>query len=156
MIILIVASVAYSQQKDKAKNLTYAEIFGNGLFFSVNYERIISENLSVRVGLGNVYGSSASNSGEHHSLESFPLAMINYLIEIYGNNYFEIGAGGLIAASGFSFFNTYETTFAIVPTIAAGYRYSPADRGFFFSITIDLFSADYTYPWGGIGVGFIF
>ncbi|HKI79138.1 MAG TPA: hypothetical protein VKA26_11410 [Ignavibacteriaceae bacterium] len=40
-------------KKIERNNLFFFEIGGNGLFLSLNYERYISDNLSIRVGWGN-------------------------------------------------------------------------------------------------------
>ncbi|MFZ6032411.1 MAG: hypothetical protein ACOYVE_03770 [Melioribacter sp.] len=61
-------------------NSIYAEVFGNAGGYSINYERIVFENLSVRAGFMFVSDASA-----------FP-ALVNYRIYA-GENYFSVGAG---------------------------------------------------------------
>jgi hypothetical protein len=138
-------------------NIVYAELLGNGLFSSVNYERIISKNVDLRFGLGFAFSNSQSNSGSHHTTAFFPLAMANYLIDIYGNNYIEIGGGMLIASTEFEISDTFaQSTNVFVPTIAIGYRYSPKNGGIFFSAAFDMFILGTVTPWGGLGIGYRF
>lgn len=158
IIFLLAAGASYSQEKENANNTIYAELLGNGLFSSLNYERTISNDFCMRLGLGFAFSNSESNSGGHHTTAFIPLAMLNYLIEIYGNNYFELGAGAILASSEFTISDTFErASFTAVPTFAFGYRNSPKEGGIFFSAAFDLF----TYPpdimpWGGLGIGYKF
>ncbi len=157
MFFLIATTFVYSQGIEKKNNIIYAEIFGNGLFASLNYERAISDNFTARVGLGYVFSNSESNSGSHHDFGFLPLAMLNYLIEIHGNNYFELGAGALLASSALTSNSNFESTNAIEPTFAIGYRYSPKAGGIFFSAAFDMFPAPgKIYSWGGLGIGIRF
>ncbi len=149
-------NTAADNQKIK-NNIIYLEFAGNGLFSSLNYEGILSNNFSIRLGIGYEYDYSVSNSGSHHTDSFFPLVMFNYLIDVYGNNYIELGGGALIASSAFSISDSFgPSTTAIVPTTAIGYRYSPKDGGFFFSAAFDMFIVSGVFPWGGIGFGIRF
>ncbi len=159
ILILLVSALAFPQKKGTADNNVYLELLGSGLFSSINYEHTYSNNFTMRFGVGWVFSNSVSNSGGHHSIAFFPLAMGNYLIDIYGNNYLEIGGGFLIAASELTFSDTFNnpTNITIVPTFALGYRYSPKDGGVFFSIAFDLFTyPPQVMPWAGLGFGYKF
>jgi hypothetical protein len=158
IIILVASSVAFSQQEQKSNNIIYIELLGNGLFSSLNYEYAISNNFSARIGLGYAFSNSESNSGAHHDFAFLPVAMLNYLFQIHDNNYLEIGAGALISASDLSSSPGFESTVAVVPTFALGYRYSPKNGGFFFSAAFDMFSVSLSSvaPWAGLGLGYRF
>ena len=149
---------AAAVQKIKTKNnIIYLELAGNGLFSSLNYEGILSDNFSIRLGTGYAFSNSVSNSGGHHTDSFFPLVMLNDIIDVYGNNYIEFGGGALIVASAFTISDSFEPSIiAIVPTTAIGYRYSPKDGGFFFSAAFDMFIGSGIFPWGGIGFGIRF
>lgn len=138
--------------------IIYAELLGNGIYSSLNYERIVSDNFSIRLGVGYVFSNSVSNSGGHHDYAFLPLAMVYYLVALNNSNYLELGGGALFAYSGLSSEISYETTFTIAPTAAIGYRYSPKDGGFFLSAALDIFPepAGKIFPWGGLGVGYSF
>ncbi len=127
-------------------NIFYAELFGNGFFSSLNYERVVSKYFSIRLAMAIIFSSSSSNSGSHTDFGVFPFMMVNFLLNIHGNNYFEFGAGSFV------FFEAFFPDFAI------GYRYSVKEGGFFFSLTFDIVSVteNKMIPWGGIGVGFSF
>lgn len=156
-IVLIAAVSAYPQTMENKNNIVYAELLGNGLFSSVNYERVISNNFDLRLGLGFAFDNSESNSGSHHTTAFFPLAMANYSIDIYGNNYVEIGGGVLIASTDFIISDTFsQSSLVFVPTTAIGYRYSPKNGGFFFSAAFDMFIMAGVTPWGGLGIGYRF
>ncbi|MHB8338209.1 MAG: hypothetical protein ACYDEE_12415 [Ignavibacteriaceae bacterium] len=83
--------------------------------------------------------------------------MANYLFDIYGNNYVEIGGGVLITSTDLIISDTIFTTMStIVPTTAISYRYSPKNGGFFFSAAFDMFIMAGVTPWGGLGIGYRF
>ena len=157
LLILLVCTFAFPQEKGTANNNIYLELLGNGILSSINYEHTYSNNFTMRIGVGWVFSNSESNSGGHHSTAFFPLAMGNYLIDIYGNSYLEIGGGFLIASSNLTFSDSFEpTSLTVVPTFALGYRYSPKDGGFFFSIALDAFTVTGVQPWAGLGLGYKF
>jgi len=142
-IFLITTAFTYPQNVTNKNNILYVELFGNGVTASFNYERVMSNHFSTRLGLGFIYTTSESNSGYHRDFGFLPLVMINYLYQIYGNNYFELGGGAITSLV------SYE------PTFAAGYRYSPNNGGFFFSLALDMFTNfdNNSFYWGGMGIG---
>ncbi len=159
ILVLLACTFAFPQEKETANNNIYLELLGNGILSSINYEHTYSNNFTMRIGVGWVFSNSESNSGGHHSTAFFPLAMVNYLIDIYGNNYLEIGGGFLIATSELTFSDSFNNpnNITFVPTFALGYRYSPKDGGFFFSLAFDLFTyPPQVMPWGGLGLGYKF
>jgi len=130
---LSAAAAVYPQSIESSDNIIYAELLGNGLFSSINYERVISNNFDLRFGLGFAFSNSESNSGSHHTTAFLPVVMGNYLIDIYGDNYLEAGGGVLISSTEFQISDTFTQPINVfVPTIAIGYRYSPKDGGVFF------------------------
>jgi len=151
-------SFIFPQTIAHSTNIIYAELLGNGLLSSLNYERVISNDFSVRFGVGFSFDNSESNSGGHHTTAFFPLAMANYLIDLYGNNYLEIGGGVLVSSTNFSIStdNYPQSESVVVPTTAVGYRYSPKDGGIFFSAAFDTFIFSGIAPWAGIGIGYRF
>ena len=158
IILLAAVSLSFAQEKETANNNIYFELLGNGLYSSLNYEHTLSSIATVRLGMGFAFSNSESNSGAHHTTAFFPLMMLNYLLDIYGNNYFEIGGGFLIATSDLTFSDTINnpTSITVVPTFALGYRYSPKHGGFFFSIALDAFTVTGVQPWAGLGLGYKF
>ncbi len=88
-----------------ARNAVYLELLGSGFLGSLNYERIFSEYISIRVGLSYV-----------------PVTMINFTLG--GSSKFEAGIGMI-----------YFSKEGVKPSITIGYRYQPYAQGFFFRAT---------------------
>jgi hypothetical protein len=107
----------------RAKSV-YAEIGGNGLEFSVNYDFRFAkkqDGFGARAGIGiiaNIDGSAVT----------FPLG-VNYLLG-KRSNYLEAGLGVTIVNFNSNFFgnNLKSTTSLFVPSL--GYRYQPICNGF--------------------------
>jgi hypothetical protein len=153
------------EEPRKAHNVIFLELGGNGLVYSINYERLIDEtDFSLRVGASYIsIGASSGGSTASASLMTFPV-LGNYYLG--GKNHkLQLGAGltfmqitvgagggksGLVEASGF----------VPAPTAVIGYRYIPARGGFAFSVGFTPFiipSGDkVVFPWAGISFGGIF
>lgn len=122
-------------QSTDSKNAMYVEAFGPGLFYSINYERFISTDFTVRGGV-----SIFPMNGET-SQSTFIIApiMCNYLFG-NGNSKLEIGGGiDLVTINGEEYgdLSRYESTFSetsILLVGSFGYRYQPSDGGFHFRI----------------------
>ncbi len=105
--------------------------------------------------MGFAFSNSESNSGSHHTTAFFPVVMGNYLIDIYGDNYIEVGDGVVISLTKFEISDTFTQSINVfVPTI--GYRYSPKSGEVFFSAAFDMFILGSTTPWAGLGTGYRF
>lgn len=132
-----------------AQNAVYIEAFGQGVFYSLNYERRITQDVSLRGGI------TAWNG-----LIGFPL-MVNALLGQDGD-YFEIGVG-LVAGYTTSWLlssRSYITSGKglVYGTATVGYRYEPYKGGFLFRIgfTPILAHHDLFIPLGGVSVGYAF
>jgi hypothetical protein len=129
-----------------AWNNAFVELGGNAFFGSLNYERLITEYCSIRVGIN-------------------PLLLLGTLSAslFMGDEYIiEMGAGiahTIIPVSGARNSRAYS---AIL-----GYRYQPKNSGFLFRITFTpLFEAQFNlfrgsgnpsdFPWGSISIGCTF
>ena len=80
------------------KNAVYAELLGNGIFGSINYERQITNEpkLSARVGIGFWYNLGilgSSNSGY-----TIPISL-NYMLDLNKNNYLDFAIGSTFLQS---------------------------------------------------------
>lgn len=125
------------EPKIAAPNAIYVEVgtlFLIGGSVSVNYERTILPNLSLRAGLGSGYGFS-----KYGGSQLTGQAMVNYFSAIDGGR-FEIGAGVAVSQSKVRIFD-YDNT--VSPAIAIGYRYQPSEGGFMFRV-----GAAWTYGFG--------
>ena len=134
ILVLLACTFAFPQEKETANNNIYLELLGNGLFSSLNYEYTISNNFTMRFGVGFAFSNSESNSGGHHTTSFLPLAMGNYLIDFYGNNYFEIGGGflivpGLVGATSMPLLNAIGSSLVSVAAFGATAAISYAISG---------------------------
>ena len=140
------ADVGSAPQPDQAKNALYVELAT--LIFtgaaSINYERILTDNVSLRVGYG-VAGAffvvgTASGNG--------PQVMAHFFFG-EGTAKFELGAGAAFMFSEATefIFDTSADELLIFPSIALGLRLQPYDGGFF-----GRFGTAWTY---GYGIGFV-
>jgi hypothetical protein len=141
----------------KAKNLVYLELLGNGIAYSVNYERMLTDDLSARLGFS--YLSVTIGSGESAVKADVVTApmLLNYTVG--GRNHrAELGAGATVlyasASSSSGGVTSSGEGAAIVGTGVVGYRYSPADGGFVFRAGFTpLFGKGGFLPWGGMSFG---
>ena len=156
-LILLLTSVPASAQSTKdgethfARNAVYLEALGPGVFYSFNYERRLTEIMSLRGGF------TAWNG-----LVGFPL-MVNGLLG-QDEDYFEIGVGlvpgytpiSLLPSRSFIIRGTGNEV--VYGTATLGYRYQPHDGGLLFRISFTpIFERHNTFmSWGGISAGYAF
>lgn len=144
-----------------AKNAVFVELVGNGLLYSVNYERLFeSPDLGVRVGASYMsFGASGGGASSQVSYASFPIVGSYYL---GGENHkLQLGAGATLvyvssAASSGTLVGS-ASGLVPMPTGVLGYRYIPAKGGFAFSIGLTPVYVPGTggsfLPLGGISFG---
>lgn len=135
----------------QAKQAFFAELLGNGLIFSVNYDVRFTENpggWGGRLGIGYV-GSVEGGGG----VVTIPI-MVNNLLGKDGK-YFEVG-GGLTFITGTADFAGSENNSEIVGTLAFMYRRQPEDGGFMWKIGLSPIIADGVFfpIWPGVGFGY--
>jgi hypothetical protein len=158
-----------------APNSVYAEGLGAGLIYSLNYERMVTDDVAVRVGFGYLsVGASASAGGttssSSASLVTVPITASYTGIRTRGGAGLELGGGStLIYTSGSaSGAGTAASGAGLTPTVVAmvGFRLHPVDHaGFNFRVGamalggqgLGLSNADPTkfgfIPWGYISMG---
>ena len=147
LAFLIITPAGWSQNIDRATNVLYLELGGNNIFYSLNYEKEVINNLNLRVGLSIMPITEFTNSGKRSNSNFIGSIMSNYFIQIKNDNYLELG-GGLSYG--------LETLF---PAVTFGYRYNPDNRGIIWKLSFtpllnkEIFSI---IPWFGISVGFKF
>jgi len=154
-----------------APNSVYGEGLGAGLLYSVNYERVVIDDLAVRAGFA--YWSMSASAGGASSSASymmFPIT-VSYLGVRSRNKMLELGGGMTIsnASGAASGFGASASGAGIVPlgTALIGYRLHPVEgSGFNFRVGAMAmagkglsFSADHNpedfgiIPWGYISFG---
>ena len=153
-----------------SRNAIFAEALGNGLTYSLNYERLFfpwkSEspwNLGLRGGasylaykIPNAVGSGVLQ------LATFPVVLSWYVGLPHHKLQLGIGATLLYVsastdAAGTKFESTTEG-FGIAATAVVGYRYMPEHTGFTFAVgfTPLLRTGKGFLPWGGASAGIAF
>jgi hypothetical protein len=141
-LVLLPASNVFSQKVEKekndlvAKNAVYFEFGGQGILYSLNYERRIAQYASLRLGFTAWRTrSSTTRSG----FTGFPI-MINFLTGKRNSN-FEAGVGLVPAIVGVGISNGIvsgsDKSTLVLLTGTFGYRYQPLKGGFLFRIGLN-------------------
>lgn len=136
------AQVDLSTFSNEAKNVWYLEVAGNGGIVSVNYERFLTQNVSLRIGIGTAI----------LILGTAPV-MVNFCV---GKDHrVELGMG-ITVGTGIADFDSggYKDESGVVGTATVGYRYQPVNGGGVFRIGVTPFFAGGEFQlWGGISFG---
>lgn len=147
---------------DTCRNAIYAEVFGPGLLYSINYDYLVAPQISLRAGVSR-WSFPAIFFLVNGSIDftGFPITL-NYLPG-GGNSHPEIGAGlvaMLISLNGEEVFfgeSVRGKASAVLGTATIGYRYQPMDGGFVFRIGFTpVFNFRKIFPTGGISMGLAF
>lgn len=162
---------AVSNERE-AKNAIYLDLLGPGLLYSINYDRVLVDDLSARIGFSYFgVGASATDStgtttaSAEFSYWAIPLT-VSYLGIGSDTHMLEVGGGGAIvnfSGSGLLESDDQEvgagasvTTGAL--TALVGYRRQPADGGFVFRVGLSpmmAFEGGFL-PWGYLSLGAAF
>ncbi len=125
----------------KAQQAFYLELGGNGILYSLNYERFVSQTVSLRVG-GGYYSVSTPNGpdvGASASISWIPL-LVNYLGVGSGDNRLELGVGVVpiyaTAAVDTGAAEASSSGVLLTGTASVAYRYIPRDGGFNFKVAL--------------------
>jgi hypothetical protein len=170
-------SEASSEQSEsagerEAMNALYVELAGPGLFYSINYDRMLTDDLSARIGFSYLSfgastgdGTSAGSVSGEFSYWAVPITL-SYLGIGSENNMLEVGGGPVIMnVSGSGLIETDDTKSGaeasatlLAMTGMVGYRHQPSDGGFVFRIgasPVMAFGAG-VLPWGYLSLGAAF
>jgi hypothetical protein len=165
---LMICASSYAQNKhaNTSRNNAYLELLGNGGVYSINYERIVVENVALRLGFGAFKSGTLFGEGTQ-SIVTVPV-MVNFLSGKKKGK-FEAGAGFLFGRQKFrsSFGSGNNTASPILDlTGVIGYRHQPSTKGFMYRVGLTPFYAlkggDDPYPdsgfslSGGVSVGYSF
>lgn len=144
-----------------AMNALFVEFGGNGLFYTLNYERFLTQDVSARVGLGYLsVRNSAIEGGVSASLTTVPL-LINYLGIGEYNHRLELGAGAVFFHLSAPTYDGLGSDFGSGALLAAtgsiSYRYVPLNGGFNFKAGFTpLLSSFGLLPLVGVSLGAAF
>jgi hypothetical protein len=144
-----------------ARNSLYVELGGNAGLYSVNYERYVADQATLRLGGGYISVSSSAGAAEASaSLLLLPLTA-SWLGVSSGAHSLELGGGIVYAHVSAEADTEVDSSFAeasgVLGTAILGYRFAPQAGGFLFRAGFTpLFGEGGFLPWFGIsaGVGF--
>jgi len=152
-----------AQTPELARNAVYFELAGNGLLYSVNYDRRLKDDFTARIGVMyiGVSGESAE-TGEKADVNFAVIPiMANWLLG-EGAGRFELGIGPIFAigsAEVEEIDGTREEFDGVGPagvTSTIGFRYQPEDGGVVFRIGATPFWSGEPQLWAGISLGYAF
>lgn len=157
LLVLLVTTKLFSQsaaetKKPGAAKNVYAELFGNGLMLSLNYDFRFAQQQN---GWGMRIGAGFFDGGTGNGVLTIPVA-VNYLIGT-SSSYLELSLGATFATFDDdyrSFYFYYPSKLLVVPGI--GYRYQPKGRGFTGRLALSPLIATNgkAIPFGGLSVGY--
>lgn len=144
----------------RAPNTIYVEGLGPGGLYSVNYERLIIQDLAVRVGFSYVsFSASAGSSSASAGLAFFPITASYIGISTASKAHcLELGGGATIlyatATSSTGDLFASGSGVGVAGTAMVGYRLHPIGYGFSFRIGFSpLFGSGGFLPWGYLSLG---
>ncbi len=153
-----------SEARDAAPNAVFVELLGNGLLYSIDYERMFPRwNVGLRAGASYfAWTVSRADGSGALKLASFPVVASWYVGP--PRHKLQLGLGATVlyfAASTDSTGIKFEGAvdgLGVAATGVVGYRYIPRDGGFTFGagFTPLLRASKGFLPWGGANVGFAF
>ncbi|HEU0053131.1 MAG TPA: hypothetical protein VFQ39_08130 [Longimicrobium sp.] len=145
-----------------ARNAVYVELLGNGVLYSVNYDRRLTDNVAGRVGVS--FLTVEEDDGDRGTLAMAPI-VASYLFG-EGNSHFEAGLGVLLASASVSdvgddegedWFDLSGSASGVLGTGVLGYRYQRPDGGFVFRAGLTpIFDTEDFIPWFGVSFGYAF
>lgn len=151
---------------EEAANTIHFELLGNGILYSINYDRLINHNFSARVGYMYLSAEATSSDPNDPTKVTFSMSLIpvtaSYLMGP-GNHRLELGGGPVIAFVSADINDGVQgisgSGLASIVGII-GYRYQPMDGGFNFRAALTphyVPNGDTHFlPWGGISLGYTF
>jgi hypothetical protein len=160
--LALAPSQARADPARAANNSLYFELGGSGVVYSLNYERFVQDDVSLRVGFGYVSLKGAKINGgtvtNDVGLLTIPVTA-SYLGIGSGNHRLELGAGAVYAhltgQTSSDGAEAFGSDSGVVGTAIAGYRYVRPDGGFTFRAAFTpLFGEGGFQPWVGVAMGY--
>jgi hypothetical protein len=155
LVTLVLVTFNSSASAQTHPNSIYLEFMGNGGLYSLNYDRLFTEDFGARIGF--MYFET-EEFFFWTDIELFLIPVtINYLPGSK-NHKFELGIGPVIVFGSAGIFGLESASGSgIGGTATIGYRYQPADGGFLFRIGFTpYFGFDEFHPTGGLSIGYAF
>lgn len=155
--LIDVATPTPTNAQSYSQNSVYVELGGNGLFYSVNYDRRFTNNVSGRFGFMIFGGQSEQATDDQIGVGIFPVTA-NYLVGT-GSHRLELGVGPVLMVAGGDLeeYGTVSAGGIAGVTSTFGYRYQPMEGGFLFRIGLTPFYSDgRPQLWAGLSLGYAF
>jgi len=161
----VAGSASPDPEARTARNAVYLELGGPGLAYSLNYERYILNDVSLRMGGSYMVWGTSGSAGHPAWWLAFPI-MLNFLGVYAGSHALDLG-GGLVMIYCSTDLSSICDDDGLAPKggLSLGYRFAPADGGFLFRAAITpLFNFStktsekfpFVSPWGGLSFGAAF
>jgi hypothetical protein len=146
-----------------AVNTIYAELLGNALSYSLNYERMIQDNIGLRIGVSYFALTVGSALDKNFTTSIFSMPLMGMYFVGTEASRLELGLGTTVASSSVkTVTNGSENVvggISAIITSTIAYRIQPPQGGFNFKIGATPYFAPATGTvmiWGGISAGFGF
>jgi hypothetical protein len=170
-LIFILGSYNFISAQEVPSRSVYAELWGAGITYSINYDFRFDKNDINSWGMRMGAGALASSSTEYSErLLTVPVQLNKLLGK--ERHFLELGGGGTLVYfrgrslspgsefvnKDYNFFLDFENTPALVGTLNVGYRYIPKANGFTFRTNLSPYF-NHTGFWilfGGISAGYAF
>lgn len=159
----------FDAEEEAPRNNIFGEAFGAGLWYSINYERILVPMLAVRVGFS--FLSASFGGTDRTQFLSLPVTA-HLLLNSNRRSQFDINVGGTLiwASNLFRLSNLLDPGAGVVMwgTAGLGYRIQPRHTGFHFRVGggalfgkglpmgLDLSAKRGLLPWIYVGAGVSF
>lgn len=145
-------SSAGPQTKRTASNSVFLEVGGPGIIYSLNYDRMLCEMFSLRVG--------ATYFAFHELYDDYAgyffAPVVANLLLGSAQHKFEAGLG-VVPGWAFPFRAGDYSGFQFNQVALAGYRYAPTGGGLTFRANVEVIHLKAGFlPWGGVSVGYGF
>lgn len=172
LAFFLICSTSYSQETSSYKNAVVFDLGGNGLAYSINYERSLSSKINARAGFS-FWRINENQTAKSLIVMSYPISF-NYMINLSDERHFiETGLGIMnLLTSGDLVEYKGITNYYLNPFLNLGYRYKPAKNRFVYRAGLSPFlgTKSLTNPteqgfqplgskiqiWGYIGIGYQF
>lgn len=153
-------STVTSDNTRTAMNAVYFMFIGSGLHVSLHYERFITNDISIRAGIGATgfnYDIPNNPTGGYQWVPVLPFS-VNYFIGERQDR-LELGIGGFVHLSDYGWEPMFPdlSSSKVKGTLTIGYRYQPLHGNFNAGIGITpVFDTKHIEPWMGFYLGYGF
>lgn len=151
LVLIFFITINVSGQNRKTSSIFF-ELGGNSLVYSLNYDRLFSDDLSIRAGLMGFVLSSESTG-----ILAIGVPFTGSYFIGKGNHRLEIGVGFLYLSGEVGAHRVSGKVAGISPTGIIGYRFHPIDGKTLFKVGFTpIYISNKFLPWGGLSIGYLF